>query len=69
MTITSTEPGAPGFMTLWSGQGSVPLSSSINYQPGIGANANTTITAVSNGQFKVFASSPTHVVLDVVAAD
>ena len=69
VTVTSTEPDAPGFMTVWSGEGSVPLSSNANFQPGNGAIANTTITAVSGGQFKVYASSATHVVLDVVATD
>ena len=69
VTATATEQEANGFLTLWNGAGKTPVSSNLNFAPGNGAVANTTITAVRNGEFKVYTQAVTHVVFDVVAAD
>ena len=69
VTVTATEQEAHGFLTLWNGAGKTPVASNLNFAPGNGAVANTTITAVKNGEFKVYTQAVTHVVFDVVAAD
>jgi len=69
VTATATEQEAHGFLTIWDGDGETPLSSNLNFAPGNGAVANTTITAVKNGEFKVYTQAVTHVVFDVVATD
>ena len=69
VTATAVGPDTGGYVTLWNGAGKAPLASNLNFDGGVGAIANTTITAVKDGGFKVFASAPTHVVFDVVAAD
>jgi len=69
VTATAVGPDAGGYVTLWNGAGKAPLASNLNFDGGVGAIANTTLTAVKDGGFKVFASVPTHVVFDVVAAD
>jgi hypothetical protein len=67
ITVTGTS-GASGFLTAW-GLGTQPLSSVINWNgPNLNI-ANTTIVPVVPGagnDFSVFASSTTHVVIDVV---
>ena len=69
VTATAVGPDAGGYVTLWNGAGKAPLASNLNFAPGNGAVANTTITAVKNGEFKVYTQAVTHVVFDVVAAD
>ena len=69
VTATVTQQEQDGYLTLWNGAGKTPLSSNLNFAPGNGAVANTTITAVKNGEFKVYAHATTHVVFDVVATD
>ena len=69
VTATVAEQEAHGFLTIWDGAGDTPLSSNLNFAPGNGAIANTTITAVKNGEFKVYTQAVTHVIFDVVATD
>lgn len=69
LTVTAAAPDANGHLIVWSGKNDTPNISNLNYTPSVGAIANTTITAVHGGSFKVFARSGTHVILDVLAAD
>jgi len=69
VTVTATNQEAHGHLTIWDGAGATPLSSNLNFAPGNGAVANTTITAVKNGEFTVYTQAVTHVVFDVVATD
>ena len=64
VTVTATQAEAPGFITLW-GSGSTPNVSNLNYSAGPQAVANTTLVRVVDGQFQMFNSSPTHIILDV----
>lgn len=47
VTLTATSPSARGWLTAWSGAGSRPLASTVNYGPGE-TSANTTIVPVRN---------------------
>lgn len=64
VTVTATQAESPGFITLW-GSGSTPNVSNLNYSAGPEAVANTTLVRVVDGQFQMFNSSPTHIILDV----
>ena len=64
VTVTATQAEAPGFITLW-GSGSTPNVSNLNYSADPQAVANTTLVRVVDGQFQMFNSSPTHIILDV----
>jgi hypothetical protein len=67
VTATAANQEADGHLTIWDGAGDTPLASNLNFAPGNGAVANTTITAVKNGEFKVYTQAVTHVIFDVVA--
>lgn len=66
VTITAVAPTEDGYITLWA-DGAVPNTSSVNFNPANYATANTTLTRVAGGKFKLHVVGSTHVVLDVIA--
>lgn len=65
VTVTAIDGSGGGFVTLWDG-GGMPGISSLNYESGPKAICNSTAVRVSNGQFKIYVSSPVHLLFDVI---
>jgi hypothetical protein len=65
VTVTAVDAVMGGFVTVW-GTGPQPKISSLNYAPGFGAIANTTLCRVVNGSFQMFNVSPVHIIIDVL---
>jgi hypothetical protein len=68
MNLTVTSPTAAGYMSAWSLFGTQPNASVLNWTAGQ-TIANTTIVPVAGGSgadFRVYSSSGTHVIIDVV---
>ena len=62
ITVTAVDSG-DGYVTVWA-SGARPEASCLNYHgPSV---ANTTAVAVQDRKFKLFNSSPTHLIVDVV---
>jgi Cysteine-rich secretory protein family len=68
LTLTVDRPQAAGFLTAWPADQARPVVSTLNFNAGQ-IRANSSITRVdSSGNFKVFTSVPSQVVVDVVGA-
>ena len=67
ITVTAVAPVNGGFVTLFAEGDAPPTISALNYKGGPGAVANTTTVPVAlDGSFKVYCSSNTHLVIDLV---
>ena len=66
ITLTAVSPQGGGYATVWSGAGSMPNVSALNWSGNDSAIANTTVTRCSGGMFKVYLSGPAHLLVDVV---
>ncbi len=64
INVTITEPAAPGFVTVFPCQGSLPLVSNINYSPGQ-VVANLVQIGAADGAICVHSRARTHVVIDL----
>ena len=68
LTLTVDRPPTAGFLTAWPADQGRPTVSNVNYNAGQ-IRANSSITRVdSSGNFRVFTSVPSQVVVDVVGA-
>jgi uncharacterized protein YkwD len=68
LTLTVDAPQTAGFLTAWPADQARPVVSNLNFSAGQ-IRANSSITRVdSSGAFRVFTSSPSQVVVDVVGA-
>lgn len=66
VVVAVTQATGAGFLTAWPAGQAMPTASSINWTRFTDTIANSAVLAVSaDGKFNVFASSPTHVVIDV----
>jgi hypothetical protein len=66
LSATVVPPGALGIMTLWPQGQTQPVASTLNALDGA-ITSNLVITSATNGVISVFASNPTHLILDVLA--
>ncbi|MFD6974617.1 PKD domain-containing protein [Streptomyces sp. NPDC059979] len=68
LNVTVTEPGGPGHLTAFSGDGPVPTASNLNFEPGQTVANAVIVPVAADGTIKVFNGSwmPAHVVVDVV---
>jgi hypothetical protein len=62
---TVVQPGSGGFLTFWPSDATRPLVATSNYLSGDILNRHFTVGLGANGQFKIFPSSTTHLVVDV----
>jgi len=68
LTLTVDAPQTAGFLTAWPADQSRPVVSNLNFTAGQ-IRANSSITRIdSSGAFRVFTSTPSQVVVDVVGA-
>ena len=68
LTLTVDAPQTAGFLTAWPSDQARPVVSNLNFTAGQ-IRANSSITRVdSSGAFRVFTSTPSQVVVDVVGA-
>ncbi|MEP7202311.1 MAG: CAP domain-containing protein [Ilumatobacteraceae bacterium] len=68
LTLTVDRPGTSGFLTAWPADQARPVVSNVNFKANQ-IRANSSITRVdSAGQFRVYTSMPSQVVVDVVGA-
>lgn len=68
LTLTVDRPQAAGYLTAWPASQAMPVVSNVNFDFGQ-IRANGSITRLdSSGAFRVFASVPANVVVDVVGA-
>jgi hypothetical protein len=65
VNVTAVNADGPGYITVYSDD-HLPDTSSLNYMGGSQAIANQVDVAVQGGVFKLFVSSPVHVVVDLV---
>ena len=65
VNATVVPPGVLGFITLWAQGGTQPLVSTLNANDGA-VTSNMAIVPSGSGSISVFASNPTHLVLDVL---
>lgn len=65
---TTVNPGGagPGFLTLFPANATRPLAASSNYDPGEVMNAPFTVGLSSGGQFKIFTTATTDLVVDML---
>jgi hypothetical protein len=64
LNATVVPQGALGYLTLWPAGGAQPLAAAINSLDGA-VTSNMAIVPAANGSVAVFASNPTHLILDV----
>ena len=62
---TVVQPGSGGFLTFWPSDATRPLVATSNYLTGDVLNRHFTVGLGANGQFKIFAYTTTHLVVDV----
>ena len=62
---TVVQPGSGGFLTFWPSDATRPLVATSNYLAGDVLNRHFTVGLGANGQFKIFAYTTTHLVVDV----
>jgi hypothetical protein len=62
--VTVVPPGALGYLTLWPQGQSMPVVSTLNALDGT-ITSNMAIVPATNGSISVFATNPTHLVLDI----
>ncbi len=62
---TVVQAGSGGFLTFWPSDATRPLVATSNYLAGDILNRHFTVGLGANGQFKIFAASTTHLVVDV----
>jgi hypothetical protein len=66
VNVAAVQPTANGFLTLYPCTDEVPLAASLNYTPGTNISNATMVELSATGTLCVYASSTTHVTLDVV---
>ncbi|MFN3257696.1 MAG: HYR domain-containing protein [Ilumatobacter sp.] len=66
VNVAAVQPTANGFLTLYPCTDEVPLAASLNYTPGTNISNATMVELSATGSLCVYASSTTHVTLDVV---
>lgn len=69
LNFTVVTPAAAGYITVFPGDAAQPLAATVNFTVGsvVGNNATLKISqADANGQFKIYSTTNTHVVADVV---
>ena len=64
LNATVVPPGGLGFLTLWPQGAPQPLASTLNSFDGA-VNSNMAIIPTTNGLISAFASSPTHLIVDI----
>jgi hypothetical protein len=64
LSVTAVPPGPLGFLTLWQQGQTRPLASTLNALDGA-ITSNLAIVPATNGSISVFASDPTHLVVDI----
>lgn len=64
VTITVTEPEAPGFITVW-GSGAKPNKSVVNHMTGDTVANSTNVKLAADGTFKLYSKSATHIIVDL----
>jgi hypothetical protein len=67
VNLTAVEPAADGHLIAWSGTSNRPTSSNVNYGPGRAPIAGSAWVPCKDGQFSIWASSTTHLVVDLQA--
>ena len=66
LNITAANPTAPGHITAYPCGESRPTASTLNYQPGISAIANSTIVEIgNNGSVCLYAESAVDIIVDI----
>jgi hypothetical protein len=63
--VTATDPLAAGFVTVWAGDVTRPLASSLNVDIAGQTIPNQVTTPIKTGQMTLFAQPPTHLIVDV----
>jgi hypothetical protein len=67
ITITSVDPQAPGYVTVWP-SGPLPDSSVLNHVPGVDRASGVLFTALDDaGCFRLDSTAPAHLLVDLVA--
>lgn len=64
--ITVADTAGPGFLTAWSDQDEQPETSVLNFQHPNEITGNFVIVPVRDGKFRIYASEPTDIIVDVV---
>jgi hypothetical protein len=66
LNVIATEPDLPGFLTVFPGNASRPLSSNVNYVKGQTIPNAVIVGLGPTGAVDIFSNASTHVVVDVV---
>lgn len=66
VNVTAVRPAAGGYLTVFPGDQTLPISSNVNFRPGAIVAGQALVGVDANGQIAVFASANTHLVVDVV---
>jgi hypothetical protein len=64
LNATVVPPGDLGYLSLWADGAGQPLVSTTNAEDGA-VTSNMAMVPTTNGSLDVFASDPTHVILDI----
>lgn len=67
LNLTATEASEPGFMSVFSTGGNRPITSNLNYTPGVNIANHVIAQADSSGDITIYVHGTTHVVVDVTA--
>jgi hypothetical protein len=68
LNVTATDASAAGYLTVWPCGTPRPTSSSVNFRPGVTVANSVTSAAGPDGKVCIYASQPTHVVVDQTGA-
>lgn len=66
VNVTVVDPASYGYVTAW-GSGSMPVASVANMVPGVNSNSGTFPVGIELGCFRLYASSPAHLIVDLAA--
>lgn len=69
LNVTTAEALNAGYLTVYPCGSVRPTASSVNFAPGVTETAAVTVGLGADGDVCVFASDPTHVIVDLVAAN
>jgi hypothetical protein len=68
LNVVATDATGPGYLTIYPCGGPRPLTSSVNYAPGVDSTNLVTMAIGSDGRVCIFAYAATHVVVDLFGA-